>query len=178
MHTIQRYHDISCGHRVAGHESKCAHLHGHNYRITFTCTPMAPMIDATTLEDTLAPDFKPRLVPGGAPKLDELGRVIDFSVVKARLCQWLEDNWDHRFLCWEHDTEMQLLQRAMVSNGPHTARLSSGLVWTPFNPTAENMAHHLVEVIGPQQLAGTGVMVIACKVEETRKCSASYVKEH
>lgn len=28
------YHDISCGHRVYGHESKCAHLHGHNYRIT------------------------------------------------------------------------------------------------------------------------------------------------
>jgi 6-pyruvoyltetrahydropterin/6-carboxytetrahydropterin synthase len=30
-----RYHDISCGHRVYGHESKCAHLHGHNYRVHF-----------------------------------------------------------------------------------------------------------------------------------------------
>ena len=30
--TAERYHDISCGHRVVGHESKCAFLHGHNYR--------------------------------------------------------------------------------------------------------------------------------------------------
>lgn len=29
--------EIACGHRVYGHESKCAHLHGHNYGITFTC---------------------------------------------------------------------------------------------------------------------------------------------
>ena len=37
MIVATRYHDISCGHRVANHESKCAHLHGHNYRITFEC---------------------------------------------------------------------------------------------------------------------------------------------
>jgi 6-pyruvoyltetrahydropterin/6-carboxytetrahydropterin synthase len=172
MHTIERYHDISCGHRVAGHESKCAHLHGHNYRITFVCAAVVPMIDVTTFGSKQVPELVP-----GASELDPLGRVIDFSVVKARLCQWLEDNWDHKFLCWEDDTEMQLLQRAMVSNGPHTAKLSRGLVWTPFNPTAENLAQYLVDVVGPQQLANTGVRVIACKVEETRKCSATYFSE-
>jgi 6-pyruvoyltetrahydropterin/6-carboxytetrahydropterin synthase len=34
---VHRYHDISCGHRVHGHEGKCRHLHGHNYRVHFTC---------------------------------------------------------------------------------------------------------------------------------------------
>ena len=71
-----RFHDFSCGHRVVGHESHCAHLHGHNYRVHFT-------------------------VEG---KLDSVGRVLDFSVIKSKLCQWLEDNWDHRFLYWSEDT--------------------------------------------------------------------------
>lgn len=35
---VKRYPDISCGHRLYKHESKCAHLHGHNYRIHFTVT--------------------------------------------------------------------------------------------------------------------------------------------
>jgi|GEM_PF-3325433 len=32
----------------------------------------------------------------------------------------------------------------------------------------------LVSVVGPQQLEGTGITLVACRVEETRKCSASY----
>ena len=34
--TAARYHDFSAGHKVTGHENKCAHLHGHNYRVHFT----------------------------------------------------------------------------------------------------------------------------------------------
>jgi 6-pyruvoyltetrahydropterin/6-carboxytetrahydropterin synthase len=80
MITASRYHDISCGHRVHGHESKCALLHGHNYRIHFTCVG----------------------------DLDNIGRVIDFSVIKSTLCMWLEDNWDHRFLAWRVDPLMKV----------------------------------------------------------------------
>lgn len=47
-------------------------------------------------------------------------------------------------------------------------------MFVPFNPTAENMAQHLVEVIGPQQLAGTGVTLVSVRIEETAKCSASF----
>jgi 6-pyruvoyltetrahydropterin/6-carboxytetrahydropterin synthase len=74
--TASRYHDFSAGHRVFGHESKCAHLHGHNYRIHFTVE---------------------------APELDSVGRVMDFSVIKEKLSMWLEDEWDHKFLVWEKD---------------------------------------------------------------------------
>lgn len=137
---IERYHDISCGHRVVGHESKCALLHGHNYRIHFTCA---------------------------ANRLDPVGRVIDFSVVKARLCLWLEERWDHRFLAYERDDMVRRLADADPSR-----LLSESIVWVPFNPTAEKMAEHLLYTIGPAQLAGTEVVLITVRVEETRKCSA------
>jgi 6-pyruvoyltetrahydropterin/6-carboxytetrahydropterin synthase len=136
MITIERYHDISCGHRVAGHENKCAHLHGHNYRITFKCEG----------------------------ELDHLGRVIDFSVIKEKLCNWLEDNFDHKFLMWNEDPLVQYVNPVFWE----------GFVFTPFNPTAENMAEYLCEVICPQQLKDTGVIVTSVRVEETRKCSAEY----
>lgn len=134
---IDRYHDFSCGHRVHGHESKCAHLHGHNYRVTFHCE---------------------------AEQLDDVGRVIDFSVVKTLLCEWLEQHWDHKFLVWDHDPL-----------GLHLADLDPmGVVRVPFNPTAENMARYLVENVGPVQLQGTGVRLVRCRVEETRKCAATF----
>lgn len=137
MIIAERYHDISCGHRVVGHEGKCRFLHGHNYRIHFSIA---------------------------AEELDQLGRVIDFSVIKSQLCEWLEENFDHKFLIWEQDEMLEQLR----------AITAESLVVVPFNPTAENIARYLVEEIGPKQLAGYAVQLIACKVEETAKCSASY----
>ena len=52
--------------------------------------------------------------------------------------------------------------------------ISEDIVSCPFNPTTENMARYLCEVIGPQQLKGTGCQLIKCTIEETRKCSATY----
>lgn len=135
--TAERYHDISMGHRVVGHEHKCRHLHGHNYRIHFICT---------------------------AAQLDSLGRVIDFGVIKELLCMWLENHWDHKMMIWEQDPLRTELERLVPQD----------LIIVPFNPTAEAMAQYLVEVIAPQQLASTGVQLIACRIEETAKCSASY----
>lgn len=132
-----RYHDISTGHRVYQHESKCAHLHGHNYRVHFTVE---------------------------APQLDKIGRVMDFSVIKEKLCMWLEDNWDHKFLVWEQDPWADILKETDPE----------GTVVVGFNPTAENMAQYLVEVVGPQQLEGTSVTLTHVAIEETRKCSCSF----
>ena len=137
MISISRYHDISAGHRVVGHENKCSHLHGHNFRVHFTVT---------------------------AESLDDIGRVIDFSIIKAQLCDWLETHWDHRFLMYEADELLIPLQKIA----------SEDIVSCPFNPNAENMAQYLCEVIGPQQLKGTGCQLIKCTIEETRKCSATY----
>lgn len=133
--TANRYHDISVGHRVYGHESKCAHLHGHNYRIHFMVA---------------------------AEQLDKVGRVIDFSVIKEKLCMWLEDNYDHKFLVWLGDPLCDQLK----------ALDPDGVVFTAYNPTAENIAIHLM-TIAPSLLAGTGVQLVECTIEETRKCSVT-----
>lgn len=135
-----RYHDFSAGHRVVNHESKCQHLHGHNYRVHFRTSP----------EDGEA--------------LDSLGRVLDFGVIKSLLCEWLEDHWDHKFLIWEDDPYLPELVKFFPDS----------LVVVPFNPTAENMAIYLVEVIGPVLLEGTGTVLQEVEIEETRKCSVIY----
>lgn len=137
MIVAERYHDISCGHRVVGHENKCRYLHGHNYRIYFTIQ---------------------------APDLDHIGRVMDFGVIKSKLCMWLEENYDHKTLIWEHDEMLSDLLRLTPES----------IVVTDFNPTAENIAKHLVEKVAVDQLAGTNCILVSCRVEETRKCSATY----
>ena len=38
-YTVIRSHEICAGHRVVGHESKCRHLHGHNYKFHFKVAP-------------------------------------------------------------------------------------------------------------------------------------------
>jgi len=135
---IRRSHECHIGHRVYGHESKCANLHGHGYVFNFTCESV---------------------------NLDAIGRIVDFSVIKSRLCQWLEDNWDHRLLLWESDPWLEGLRA-----------IDKGVVAVPFNPTAEKMAEYLVEVVAPRELEGLGVAVTSCRVEETRKCAASYCR--
>lgn len=170
MYTVERYHDFSCGHRVVGHESKCAWLHGHNYRITFTCAP----IKKAKPERKFIGDGKAEQAGG----LDEVGRVIDFSVIKSTLCEWLEENWDHKFLLWELDPLLANIQG--VADGfsgsadHHVAKFIDSFVVVPFNPTAENMAQYLVRVVGPALLKDSGVALIRCHVEETRKCSATF----
>lgn len=140
MITATRYHDFSAGHRVDGHEGACKHLHGHNYRVHFTVRG------------------------NGAKSLDNIGRVLDFSIIKSRLCVWLEENWDHRMLLWRHDKLHDVVRRWDPQS----------VVSVPFNPTAENMAKYLVEVVGPAQLHGTSCELLTVVIEETRKCSATY----
>lgn len=135
MITATRYHDISTGHRVAGHENKCASLHGHNYRWHFTI---------------------------GSPELDNVGRVLDFGVIKSLLCEWLEENYDHKFLLWEHDPLLPAM------------KYLDGVIAVSYNPTAENMAQYFCEELAPHLLAGTGCVLVKCEIEETRKCKAAY----
>lgn len=139
LKTASRYHDISCGHRVYGHEGKCRFLHGHNYRIHF---------------DVIADD------------LDAVGRVIDFSVIKTHLCDWLEQRWDHRFLIWQEDP----LSRYLLD-------IDKEVVLVPFNPTAENMAAFLL-MLGHTLLPNNLVRLRRVRVEETRKCSAEAEWHH
>ncbi len=133
---VVRKHEIHCGHRVYQHESKCRNLHGHSYVFHLKCS---------------------------SESLDELGRVIDFSVIKELLCKWLDDNWDHKMILWDQDPLFTEL-----------LKLDSSVVSIPYNPTAENLARHLVETVGPRLFAHLPITLSEVTLEETSKCSASY----
>jgi len=136
MTTIVRTIGFSAGHRLWQHESKCAHIHGHNYVVEFHAT---------------------------AGQLDSVGRVIDFSVLKDRLGGWIDEHWDHGFICNKDDREVVDAMK----------RISGQKLFVmDVNPTAENLARHLLEVVGPQQLAGTGVRLVRVVLSETSNCRA------
>jgi 6-pyruvoyltetrahydropterin/6-carboxytetrahydropterin synthase len=77
--SVTRFVEFDTGHRVARHESKCRHLHGHRYRLT------------VEVEGPIRDDDSP-----------EHGMVIDFGRVKEALMV-IHDEWDHRFLIGTDD---------------------------------------------------------------------------
>lgn len=75
--TIMRKVTFCAGHRLLGHEGKCANLHGHNYLVEFHVT---------------------------GNEVDELGRVVDFAVINRLFKGWIDEHWDHGFIVWEVDS--------------------------------------------------------------------------
>jgi 6-pyruvoyltetrahydropterin/6-carboxytetrahydropterin synthase len=144
---ITREHEICAGHRVYGHEGACRNLHGHQYKFELTVT---------------------------ADTLDSIGRVIDFSVIKTLLCEWLDKNWDHKMLLWNKDTLYMSLRASESFVFCHD---SSSVIGLPCNPTVENLAKYFVEDIAPGLLLNTGVTLVQVKLWETSKCSATYMRE-
>lgn len=74
--TVMKQIKFCAGHRLLGHEGKCANLHGHNYTAQI-------------------------FVSG--KEVDSLGRVIDFAVINKLFKGWIDENWDHGFLLWNED---------------------------------------------------------------------------
>lgn len=145
--TCTRRIQFCAGHRVYKHESKCAHIHGHNYSAFITAQ---------------------------AEQLDSIGRVVDFSVLKEKYGGWIELNWDHGFIFWQEDKEMH---RLFTSQDGSPAVLGQHKHFMlPQNPTAENLAGHLLG-LGGILLAGTGVTIKSVELFETENCSAKVWRE-
>lgn len=119
------------------HESKCRNLHGHSYIV--------------------------EIEAAGVEGLDQLGRVVDFSVLKEKIGGWIDEHWDHGFLVYFSDAEaLFALQRLP---GQKVYRM-------PTNPTAENIAAYLLE-ISPRLLGDdSGVFLTRVVVHETGNCKA------
>lgn len=132
--TTTRRIQFSAGHRLWKHEGRCAHVHGHNYVVFFHAT---------------------------ADQLDSLGRVIDFTVLKERLGGWIEEHWDHGFICHREDRE--IIDALSAVRGQKIFLLDA-------NPTAENLADYLLRVVCPRQLTGTGVRIVRVALWETDNC--------
>ena len=74
--TVMRRIRFCAGHRLVGHDGKCIHFHGHNYVAEFYVT---------------------------GETQDDIGRIIDFGVLKKKFKGWIDDNWDHAFVLWDQD---------------------------------------------------------------------------
>lgn len=127
--------EFDAAHRVMQHESKCRYLHGHRYAVELTLS---------------------------IAELDALGRVVDFGVMKEKLGQWIDDNWDHQTILWEKDRE---LGQAISAN------TGQEVYYLPQNPTAENLAIYLRDEVCPQLFAAP-LKVESVKIQETPNCSA------
>lgn len=134
MTTAIRRFTFNAGHRLWKHEGRCQHIHGHNYVVFFHAT---------------------------AEKLDNVGRVIDFNVLKSKLGGWIDTNWDHGFICHKGDA---MVQEALKAIDGQKIFLLEG------NPTAENLAGYLLHVVGPELLSGTGVRLSKIVLWETENC--------
>ncbi len=137
--TIMRKVTFCAGHRLLNHEGKCANLHGHNYLVEFYVT---------------------------GNEVDDLGRVVDFSVLNRLFKGWIDEHWDHGFLLWDKDTNAIEALRQVKPNR---------IYLLPYNPTAENMARYLLEEISQdliQSIKGYDLQVNRVVVWETENSSA------
>lgn len=94
-------------------------------------------------------------------ELDEVGRVVDFADLKRVLKGWLDEHWDHAFLLFRED---HAAIEAIRSVQPHKLYL------LPANPTAENLAQHLLEEICPvllEPLDAQATKVVVWETEES-----------
>ncbi|QDV26238.1 6-pyruvoyl trahydropterin synthase family protein [Aureliella helgolandensis] len=134
--TIMRRIRFCAGHRLFGHGGKCEHFHGHNYVADFFVT---------------------------GDEVDSVGRVIDFSDLKARTKGWIDEHWDHSFLVDQRDENaIQALEQVTPCR----------LFKMPYNPTAENMARYLLEEMCPKVLDGTGARATSVRIWETDEAFA------
>lgn len=163
MNSITRRFSFDAGHRVLGHESKCAKLHGHLY------------IAEVTIE---TPDQE---------TLDKLGRVIDFSVIKQVIGGWIDTNWDHNFIGHKDDP---ILTGIILPSCNNLSKMDltvlhghdAPYVMVHGNPTAENMARELLEIsqnlLSIEALknsgSGRGLLIREVVIHETPNCRARY----
>ncbi|MFM6972548.1 MAG: 6-pyruvoyl trahydropterin synthase family protein [Alphaproteobacteria bacterium] len=136
MITCTRKLEFDSAHRLINHEGKCRLLHGHRY-----------VVEATFM----------------ANELDEIGRVIDFSVIKNVLGAWIDEHLDHNTILCIHDKNL----------GDEITKIThQKIYYMEQNPTAENIAKHLLYDICPQLFINYQIKCIAIKVHETPKCCA------
>lgn len=134
--TCTRRLEFDAAHRVVGHEGKCKDLHGHRY----------------ALEVTFA-----------ARRLDRLGRVVDFSLIKEKLGAWIDANWDHTTILFGKD---KALGKAIVGI------TGQKIFYLPANPTAENMADYILKEVCPKLFKGMGLRCTRVRLYETPNCYA------
>lgn len=154
---------FDAGHRLLAHDGKCANLHGHGYKLGITCE---------------------------AEQLDDVGRVVDFSVIKSIVGSWVDDNLDHTMILNAEDPALKywnaiqeetiaVLRAKGVLRSPEFYR---SVYIVDFEPTSENILEHICQSASlllnawhMQQPPGTPKVTVKRGVLwETRNCYATW----
>lgn len=131
MFSVTREISFCYGHRLLNYDGKCKHLHGHNGRAVITLA---------------------------AERLDQLGMVADFGVLKRVVGGWIDEKLDHRMLLHRDDPALAFLR----SQGEPVFVMDA-------NPTAENIARLIFDFAQAQ-----GFPVVEVRLWETDSCYAAY----
>lgn len=170
---VEQTFSIAYGHRLMGHEGKCAHYHGHTGHVALTVI--------------------------GQGSLDNVGRVVDFAVIRDKVGKWLNDTFDHAMvlhaddplvptLAWPelpYHLASKNLARAMphYNGAPYVALHEPSLAERPapgrvtvmrVNPSSENLAAlilaHASDVLSASRVRP--LLVTRVKFYESEKSAA------
>lgn len=113
------------------YEGRCRNLHGHNGLL--------------------------EIVLSGA-RLDARGMVADFSLIKRKIKEWIDQELDHRMLLCRKD-----------KLAPSLKKLDPAVRLFEFNPTAENLARYIY-----QKIRAMSLPVVEVRLWETPSSCALY----
>ena len=134
MYRVTREISFCYGHRLLEYDGKCKHLHGHNGRAVITLS---------------------------GDRLDALGMVVDFSLLKRVVGGWIDETLDHRMILRRDDPILP----ALLAAGEPVHVIDA-------NPTAETIARLIFDYARSH-----GFPVTEVKLWETDSCYASYTEE-
>ena len=96
-----------------------------------------------------------------AKELDDLGRVIDFGVIREVLGAWIDENFDHNTILCSKDKNLG--EKIASETGQK-------IYYIEENPTAENIANYVLTEICPKLFVDKNVKCVAIKLYETPNC--------
>lgn len=126
--------EFDAGHRVIDHDSKCKFLHGHRYILEVTAN---------------------------SEELNELGMVVDFSVIKEKMQTWVNKNLDHTII-------LSIKDKALGEQIESYTKQK--VYYINSNPTAENIALHIKRDIIPKLFYDVSFVISKIKLFETPNC--------
>lgn len=100
-------------------------------------------------------------VTATASALDEIGMVADFGLLKKIMKEWIDLNFDHNVILSKNDKSLG--DYISKSTGQSVYYLNS-------NPTAENIALHLLEDVVPLLFAQSVFQILRIRLYETPNC--------
>uniref|UniRef100_UPI0039A6AE7C 6-pyruvoyl trahydropterin synthase family protein n=1 Tax=Ornithobacterium rhinotracheale TaxID=28251 RepID=UPI0039A6AE7C len=142
---ITKIFSFETAHALFGYDGKCKNVHGHSYKLYVT-------LRGTPIEDTAS---------------KKLGMVIDFGDVKKIVQSEIVDKLDHAVLLNENSGHKSL--------GEMLERQGHKVVFTPYQPTCENMLIDFAERIKKQ--LPPQVELVYLKLYETENSYGEWLTE-